>query len=213
MWILLPRASATAVRWEFLIDMSKSCIAKMTAKKAKLIYALLWSCSTAIICNFHMSNRGSRSVGWTVVLKLFMRFPYIEHWCLHEFHPPPHEHQTKIVFHRFSWSTSLSILGSVVDAHIFKDASMLANSIAVIYMLQNVWHPCLRNTKGGRKTPGDSKMSISNALILLALRLCTNAPPAKGRAGTTWDTPRGWKASKQKYESLITKTCWLVTDC
>ena len=35
MWILLPRASATAVRWEFLIDMSKSCIAKMTAKKSE----------------------------------------------------------------------------------------------------------------------------------------------------------------------------------
>ena len=35
MWILLPRASASAVRWEFLIDMSKSCIAKMTAKKSE----------------------------------------------------------------------------------------------------------------------------------------------------------------------------------
>ena len=44
MWILLPRASATAVRWEFLIDMSKSCIAKMTAKKSEthmIIYICL----------------------------------------------------------------------------------------------------------------------------------------------------------------------------
>ena len=41
MWILLPRASATAVRWEFLIDMSKSCIAKMTAKKSET-HMLFW---------------------------------------------------------------------------------------------------------------------------------------------------------------------------
>lgn len=97
------------------------------------IYALLWSCSTAIIWNFDMSNQGSGSIGWTVVLQLFHAISIydIEHWCLHEFRPPSHKHQTKIVFHRFLWFTSLSILGSVVGAHIFKDASMLANSIAV----------------------------------------------------------------------------------
>ena len=68
MWILLPRASATAVRWEFLIDMSKFCIAKWQQKKNETQLSIL-------------SSLPSKNPRTNILLGELQSFTYLKETC------------------------------------------------------------------------------------------------------------------------------------